>query len=225
MSAQVRVHPRMVEAHMSMKMPEAPPRAAGFWCAFWLVSLLAFGALLWQYSEHSAAPIADDGASNGDAGSALDERARGGDRRDRYEEDSAAAPPLEPLEGGDERLGSREAPRPVAPGRNRRGEGGRDEAPAPLVITPAPRFVGEGAYVAQLGAFRAERSVRPAWDRLTRRAPDLFEEARLDIQRVEIKERGVFYRMRAGYFADRTNAMRFCQQLRAHHQDCMPVRR
>lgn len=227
MSAQARAQPRVVEAHMTMRMPEGPPRAAGFWCAFWLVSLVAFGALLWQFANEP-----DDSApetARSEAGSEVDERVdrrpEGGDGRDRYAEEREPAPP-EPLEGADERLGERERPRPGAPGRDsNREDAARDEAPVPLVLTPAPRFIADGGYVAQLGAFRAERSVRPAWDRLARRAPELFEEARLDVQRVEIKERGVFYRMRAGYFADRTNALRFCQNLRAHHQDCMPVRR
>jgi hypothetical protein len=221
------VNPRVVEAHMSMKMPEAPPRAAGFWCAFWLVSLVAFGALLWQYSDRSEAPSGDGAQSDGEFQSEDRPERRGEDRagRDGYEREAPA--PTEPLEGGDERLGERDGPRPEAPGRDRdrRRDGARDEAPAPLVITPDPRFIASGGYVAQLGAFRAERSVRPAWDRLSRRAPDLFEEARLDVQRVEIKGRGVFYRMRAGYFADRTNALRFCQQLRAVHQECLPVQR
>jgi hypothetical protein len=200
---------------MTMRMPEGGPRAtSGFWCAFWLVSLVAFGALLWQYAN-----VPEDTAvwESGDA-PAPESRSEHDERyeaeRDERNERTRREP--EALEG--DREGERDRVE-----RPRSGE--RPPPPPPVVIEPAPRFIANGAYVAQLGAFRAERSVRPAWDRLARRAPELFEEARLDVQRVEIKERGVFYRMRAGYFVDRTNALRFCQRLRAQHQDCMPVRR
>jgi hypothetical protein len=205
-----------------MRMPEGGPRASsGFWCAFWLVSLVAFGALLWQYAN-----VPEDGAvweseseQRSEDISGRDARQGRGDSAGADRDERARREPLEPLEGDREEARGRD-------GASERAARGERPAPAPpLVIEPAPRFIANGPYVAQLGAFRAERSVRPAWDRLARRSPELFEEARLDVQRVEIKERGVFYRMRAGYFADRTNAMRFCQRLRAQHRDCMPVRR
>jgi hypothetical protein len=205
---------------MTMRMPEGGPRAtSGFWCAFWLVSLVAFGALLWQYAN-----VDEDGAVwEGNSESRPEVHA---DRGDRYDADSDRDErdrdrPVEPLEG------DRDSVRDRADTRDREGptrSGERAPPPAPVVIEPAPRFVANGGYVVQLGAFRAEAAVQPAWERLARRAPELFDRAQLNVVRVEDKERGVFYRMRAGYFADRTNALRFCQHLRARPNDCVPTR-
>lgn len=92
-------------------------------------------------------------------------------------------------------------------------------------ITPAPQFVGNGPYVAQVAALRSEAGVEAAWNRLATRAPALFEHARLDVERADLGQNGFYYRIRAGYFADRENAGRFCDRIKAMGQDCIAVRR
>ena len=57
------------------------------------------------------------------------------------------------------------------------------------------------------------------------RAPALFAPARLDVQRADLGARGIYYRVRAGYFADRANAARFCDRIREMGQDCIPAAR
>ncbi|MES1203390.1 MAG: SPOR domain-containing protein, partial [Pseudomonadota bacterium] len=80
----------------------------------------------------------------------------------------------------------------------------------PVRLAAAPAFVANGPYVAQVAALQSEGGVQPAWDRLASRAPQLFAGAHLDVERADLGQRGVYFRVRAGYFADRDNARRFC---------------
>lgn len=95
-------------------------------------------------------------------------------------------------------------------------------APAP---SAGPRFVSNGPYLAQLAALQSAEAAEPAWNRLASRAPDLFAHARLDVERADLGSRGVYHRVRAGYFADRENANRFCERIRRMGQDCIVVAR
>jgi hypothetical protein len=112
-------------------------------------------------------------------------------------------------------------------------EGATSEPPAADAATelgrpqlaPAPRFVVNGPYVAQLAALQSEAAVEPAWRRFSSRAPDLFASARLDVERADLGPRGIYYRVRAGYFADRAEAARFCERIRQMGQDCIPTAR
>lgn len=86
-------------------------------------------------------------------------------------------------------------------------------------------FTPSGPYVAQLAALQSEAAVEQAWRRFSNRAPALFAAARLDMERADLGARGVYYRVRAGYFADRAAAARFCDRIREFGQDCIPATR
>lgn len=98
-------------------------------------------------------------------------------------------------------------------------------AAAPPVSTGAVSFSPSGPYVAQLAALQSEAAVEQAWRRFSTRAPTLFAAARLDMERADLGARGVYYRVRAGYFADRAAAARFCDRIREFGQDCIPATR
>ena len=103
-----------------------------------------------------------------------------------------------------------------------------EEAPpagGPPRLAPPPAFASSGGYVAQLAALQSEAGVDAAWRRYASRAPDLFAQARLDVERADLGQRGVYYRLRAGYFADRANAARFCERIRQMGQDCIVAAR
>jgi hypothetical protein len=53
----------------------------------------------------------------------------------------------------------------------------------------------------------------------------LFAHAQLDVERADLGQRGVYFRVRAGYFADRANATLFCDRIRQMGQDCIPIAR
>jgi len=98
-------------------------------------------------------------------------------------------------------------------------------AAGPPQLAPAPVFVSSGRYVAQLAALQSESAVDPAWRRYASRAPELFAQAHLDVERADLGQRGVYFRVRAGYFADRANAARFCERIRQMGQDCIVAAR
>lgn len=100
-----------------------------------------------------------------------------------------------------------------------------EAAIGPPQLAPTPRFAAEGPYVAQLAALQSEAAVQPAWRRLSSRAPGLFASAHLDVERADLGARGVYYRVRAGYFTDRAEAARFCERIRQMGQDCIPATR
>lgn len=112
-----------------------------------------------------------------------------------------------------------------------------DEAPLPepeaiaaaaaeaRAVDSAPVFLADGPYLAQVAALRTEEGAAPLWRRLSERAPDLFADAQLNVQRVELGQQGVYWRVRAGAFADRANADLFCARVRALGQECIAVRR
>ncbi len=92
-------------------------------------------------------------------------------------------------------------------------------------IGAMPRFVASGPYVAQLAALQSEAAVDNAWRRFASRAPDLFANAHMDVERADLGARGVYHRVRAGYFADRANASLFCERIRQMGQDCIVAAR
>jgi hypothetical protein len=47
----------------------------------------------------------------------------------------------------------------------------------------------------------------------------------MDVQRADLGSRGVYHRVRAGYFADRDSAARFCDRVRQMGQDCIVAAR
>jgi hypothetical protein len=98
-------------------------------------------------------------------------------------------------------------------------------APAPAQPAAPPRILGNGPYVAQLAALQSEAAVDQAWRRLSSQAPQLFSAAHLDVERADLGPRGVYFRVRAGYFPDRGEAARFCDRIRRMGQDCIVVAR
>ena len=229
---------------------EAPSRSNGMVYLTLLVLAVTVGGILWQASKERedqiprvAAPTEpykvrppegvfatrDRGESQGDAldASQRDELRLGELRRDELRRDYARQDDLQ-----------RDYPRRD----DLRGDRRRDELPRDdrwrdeqLRSEPqfaqteprqrrwspaAPHIVANGPYVAQVEALQSEAGVEDAWRRLSARAPELFETARLDVERADLGPRGIFYRIRAGYFSDRANAERFCERVERMGQDC-----
>jgi hypothetical protein len=182
---------------------EERSRSAGMIYVLLIVVACAFGGFVWQlYSAPEipriSAPSGPYKIQPGENANALD-----------VTEQSAFA------SAGTEAATPRPGPEEVA------------EAPSvPMAaLSGAPRFVSNGPYVAQLAALQSESGIDPAWRRLASRAPDLFANARLDVERADLGARGVYHRVRAGYFADRENAAQFCERIRRMGQDCIVVAR
>lgn len=195
------------------RMHEEQNRVGGMLYIIMLVIALAFGGFVWQiYSgpaaPHIAAPTEPYKISPpANAANAPDEAEQNAffNSLDGHENNNAAATP---------RPGPEVAATPTAPA----------QTGAPQ-LAAAPSFAASGPFVAQLAALQSEAAVQAAWTRLSSRAPNLFGQAHLDVQRADLGQRGIYFRVRAGYFADRANASRFCDRIRQMGQDCIPVAR
>jgi SPOR domain len=105
-------------------------------------------------------------------------------------------------------------------------------APTPLtaptavsasVAPAAPVVSATGGYLAQLAALRSEDAARATWSEVSNRNPGLLRGAKMSVQRADLGAQGVYFRLRAGYFADRDQASLFCDKLKAASMACMVV--
>lgn len=99
-----------------------------------------------------------------------------------------------------------------------------EAAPEPTVTqTPAPAaaaIASGGAYVVQLLALRDEASAKTAWAGLVKKQPSLASHA-LDIEKADLGDKGIYYRVRAAGFETKSAAAAFCGALKANGQDCI----
>ena len=93
----------------------------------------------------------------------------------------------------------------------------------PVAATPAPRVVGAG-YRLQLGAVRTEEAAKQEWQRLQRTEPDLLGKLSLTAARVDLGDKGIFYRIQAGPIADAAEAAQSCAALKSRNVGCILVK-
>ncbi|MDX2235349.1 MAG: SPOR domain-containing protein [Hyphomonadaceae bacterium] len=99
-------------------------------------------------------------------------------------------------------------------------------ATAQIPVPPAASRAGAvGGFVVQIAALRSRGAADAAWDRLSARDPALFAGAQKDVQPADLGPKGQYFRVRAGYFAARDEAARFCERVKAMGQDCIVVAR
>lgn len=99
-------------------------------------------------------------------------------------------------------------------------------APAPPRPAPAKKSVSApgaagGDFVAQIAALRSKPAAQAAWARFAKLNPDLFRSVKQDIETADLGEKGVYHRLRAGYFPDRAAANQFCAGMRDMGQECI----
>ncbi|MGK7861532.1 SPOR domain-containing protein [Falsiroseomonas sp. E2-1-a4] len=91
-------------------------------------------------------------------------------------------------------------------------------------VAPVPRAVATGRVMVQLAAVTSEEGARSEFDRIARRAPELFEGRSPVVQRLERDGQSPLFRLRTSGFADQDSARQFCEALRARNFACIPVR-
>jgi cell division septation protein DedD len=175
-------------------------RHAGVLYVLMIVIAVAFGGFLWQL--YSAPEIPRITAQPGP-----------------YKVEPPPAPPLQTTQI------TEATPAPADPSLAEQEAPVVELNPQPVSEPAAVHFVANGPYVAQLAALQSEEAVGTAWRRLASRAPDLFADAHMDVQRADLGPRGVYHRVRAGYFADRDSATAFCDRVRQMGQDCIVAAR
>lgn len=77
---------------------------------------------------------------------------------------------------------------------------------------------GAGGFVVQLAAFRDEPSALDAFRKLQSKYPSLASLG-ADIQRADLGDKGIYYRLRAGYL-DKSEAQALCSDLESRGQGC-----
>lgn len=204
-----RVYAPPVYARGPVDEDDAPPRRQMFIFGLMFVTVAAFSGVVWGMYHGGEAPRVT---------------APDGDYRSRPAADAGSnASVVESALYDDIEGKAGEAPVAAAPAPEQPVE---DAAPQqPAAPSAEPRLTADGPYLAQIAAIQSENGVNGAWRRVAERAPALFEGARMDVERADLGARGVYYRVRAGYFPDRANAAMFCDRVRLLGQDCLVVAR
>jgi len=94
------------------------------------------------------------------------------------------------------------------------------KAPVPAAILKATGTAGQG-YMVQLSAVRNEANAKSEWARLAKKHPDVLGGLKLVVQRADLGVKGVFYRVRAGWFANRAEAKAICDELAKRNVGCL----
>ncbi|MEQ8301705.1 MAG: SPOR domain-containing protein [Hyphomonas sp.] len=105
--------------------------------------------------------------------------------------------------------------------------------PVPMPMAPKTMVPGQsvsefdfstgGAFLVQIAAFRSEEAAEAAWRKASGARPDIYRGAEKHIQRADLGAKGVFYRLRVGAFAERSEATDFCTALKAAGENCIVV--
>ncbi len=79
-------------------------------------------------------------------------------------------------------------------------------------------------YLVQLSAQRSESQALAAFNGLKRQFPSLLGNYKPSIQRADLGERGIYYRVRVGPMASQSAANAFCEQLKSSGGNCFVAR-
>jgi outer membrane biosynthesis protein TonB len=96
--------------------------------------------------------------------------------------------------------------------------------PAPARTASLPPAETGSGYRLQLGSVRSVEEAQREWDRLKRVEPELLGKFKADAVRADLGERGVFYRIEAGRFANAAEGDRLCAELKRHDIGCILVK-
>jgi len=101
-------------------------------------------------------------------------------------------------------------------------------APRPLsasVSAPAAsKPAAAGGFVLQIGAFKSQAEAETAWKTYRAKHAALLSGYSENIQQADLGEKGTWYRLRVGGFADREVASALCDRLKADGGACIPGR-
>ena len=116
------------------------------------------------------------------------------------------------------------APPPVPPKQAAAAPQTTAKAPPPAAPKAAQSAALTGGYLIQLASLKDKNLAGREWVRLQKAFPDLLGSKKLVLQSADLGTRGVFHRIRAGYFENRAGAAALCQALKAKNQDCIVVK-
>jgi outer membrane biosynthesis protein TonB len=101
-------------------------------------------------------------------------------------------------------------------------------APPKPAAAPTPKTAastsGNGSVEVRLASVRTPESARDEWARLKRENADLLGNLRANAVPVDLGEKGLYYRIQAGPFADAAAAERLCAELKKRNHGCILAR-
>jgi SPOR domain len=109
---------------------------------------------------------------------------------------------------------------PVTPSQTKIATAPAAESPPPSSERPA----SGGGFQLQLLSSRSAEDAKGAWVRLRDKNPDLLGPLAPSVARVNLDNRGTFYRLRAGPIASETKARSICNSLSGRGVSCLVVR-
>lgn len=102
------------------------------------------------------------------------------------------------------------------------------QQPTTAPAAPAPQqtsnYVPAGSYVVQVASQKSEADARTSWQQLQAKYANVFGSYQANIKRVDLGDRGTFYRAMLGPFANRDQAYEMCQNLKAAGGECIVQR-
>lgn len=99
------------------------------------------------------------------------------------------------------------------------------EVPAPVAPAAASlKAPAGGDWLIQLGALRSAPDADKEWGRIQRTHHELLSTLKPDVVRVELGEKGTFWRLRAGPLSEQA-ARQLCNNLKSRNQGCIIARK
>ncbi|MCY4039272.1 MAG: SPOR domain-containing protein [Hyphomicrobiales bacterium] len=105
-----------------------------------------------------------------------------------------------------------------------------EPAPEPSA-TPLPESnyssdsVDSGDYVVQLAAFSRNADAEAVLAQIASKFSDIVGSSALFVQEADLDDRGIWHRLRVGYFVERGEAVEVCVQFQLRGQDCLVTTR
>jgi cell division protein FtsN len=81
-----------------------------------------------------------------------------------------------------------------------------------------------GVYVLQIGAYKSQSDAEAAWKAYQAKHVALLSGISSDVQKADLGDKGVWYRLRVGSFADKDAAAALCDRLKADGGACFPAK-
>jgi cell division septation protein DedD len=78
-----------------------------------------------------------------------------------------------------------------------------------------------GSHLLQIGAFRSEAEAQGQWTRLQGKLGDFLDGKSTDVERADLGDKGVYYRLRIGPFGSADEAKTYCAGLKERGTDCL----
>ena len=91
-------------------------------------------------------------------------------------------------------------------------------------VTPPKATTATGAFVLQIGAYKSQSDADSAWKAYQAKHAALLSDLGPNVQKADLGDKGVWYRLRVGSFADKDAAAALCDRLKAEGAVCFPAK-